>query len=395
MPVTGSGDTKEQRIALTQRWRPVIALAFLVLLLIAMVWILNGKLDPGWDFRINLWTPASLLVRGQSPYDVSILHENVLAVWLPMVIGALFPVGWLDIEIASNLWFVTSLMALMGTVILATGHKRPTLYKLLLTTLSVALFPSTIAHFRIGQFTILATFIFLIVAIYKQKLSLLVITLLLAFSLAKPQLGTLIVSGMLVVIYLQNGQRQAIKFIGLLLVWAVALTFPLFIGYSGWLTDFWQSMANLPKNWYQPSLFTLLPHWTGGIGYFLWGILALAIFGLNGLLWNRLKPADAIFWSLALTPLVTPYIWSWDFVMILPLFAKATFYCRRKRGFFLLGGGYVLTWYLMYQINTSGDFSNHLFWWVPWFLFGVIVAARSLEVERQNIFESLLAFDVD
>lgn len=395
MPGAVSGDADNRGNTLNQRWRSLMVAAFLVFFTIAMVWILNGKLGPGWDFRFNLWTPASLLISGQSPYDVAVIQEGVLAVWMPVVIGALFPIGWLNIEIASNLWFVVNLIALLGTVILATGRKRPALYVLLITSLIVSIFPSSIVHFRIGQFTILTTFIFLTVVIYRQKLGLVLVALLVAFALAKPQLTTLVIPGILISINRQEGQEQVVKFVALLIVSAIVLTLPLFFGFPGWMSDFWHSMSSIPRNWCQPSLFSLLPQWVGTSGYILWGILALALFGLNLFLWIKLKPSDAIIWSLALTPLATPYIWSWDFVMILPLFARTTFYCRRKIGFLLLGSGYALTWYLTYRINISEDQCNHYFWWVPWLLFFVSVVTRFIQMRQRTIFESIFAFDGD
>ncbi len=88
-----------------------------------MVWSLRSRPISGWDFRINLWEPASWLLSGQSPYGLDAVQNGIISVWMPMIIGALFPLGLLSRETASNIWFVMSLMALLGSVILATGSK--------------------------------------------------------------------------------------------------------------------------------------------------------------------------------------------------------------------------------------------------------------------------------
>ena len=108
-------------------------------------------------------------------------------------------------------------------------------------------------------------------------------------------------------------------------------------------------------------------------------------------MWLRIDPHEAIFWSLALTPLVTPYVWSWDFVMMLPLFAKTVMAVGNKLALILLGLGYLLCWYLMFRINSSDNFSNHLFWWVPWLLLATIIGARLIASDRKNFVDSLLA----
>jgi hypothetical protein len=332
-----------------------------------------------------------LLISGQSPYGLEPLYDGVIAVWMPTIIGALFPLGFFSRETASNIWFVTNLMALLGSVMLASGAKKPAAILLAISAVIVAVFPSSIAHLRIGQFTILATFIYLVVVLFKDRLGLVISALLVVLALAKPQLGILAVPGIFIMTYRQGGWRDTAKFAGVLIFWIFLLTIPLFVGFPGWLTDFWSSMRQNPSNWLQPSLYTLLPIWLGTIGYLFWGVLVLSLVGLNIWMWLRIDPQEAIFWSLALTPLVTPYVWSWDFVMVLPLFAKTMMAVSSKLALILLGLGYLLCWFLMFRINSSDNFSNYLFWWVPWLLLATIIGARMIASDRKNFVASLLA----
>jgi len=355
-----------------------------------MVWFLRSRPISGWDFRINLWEPASWLLSGQSPYGLDAVQDGIISVWMPTVIGALFPLGLLSRETASNIWFVINLMALLGSVMLATGDKKPALILLAISAIFVAVFPSTITHLRIGQITILATFIYIVVVLFKDRLGLVISALLVVLALAKPQLGILAVPGIFFMTYRQGGWRDAAKFAGALIFWIFLLSIPLFIGFPGWLADFYLSMRQIPNNWLQPGLFTLLPLWIGSIGYLIWGVLALSLLGLNIWIWLRIDPEEAIFWSLALTPLVTPYVWSWDFVMILPLFAKTIMSVGNKLALILLGLGYLLCWFLMFWINSSDNFSNHLFWWVPWLLLATIAGARLIASDRKKFVDSFL-----
>jgi len=373
-----------------RHWRTLFGITLIILTSAVMVWSLRSRPISGWDFRINLWEPTSWLVSGQSPYGLDAAQDGIISVWMPMIIGALFPLGLLSRETASNIWFVMSLMALLGSVILATGSKKPAVILLAISAVMVAVFPSTIAHLRIGQITILATFIYIVVVLYMDRLGLMICALLVVLALTKPQLGILAVPGILFMTYRQGGWRNSAKFAGLLILWSLLLTIPLFVGFPGWLTDFWSSMGQIPNDWLQPGLFTLFPLWLGSIGYLFWLVLVLLLVGLNIWIWLRIDPQEAIFWSLALTPLVTPYVWSWDFVMILPLFAKTMMSVGHKLSLILLGLGYLICWFLMFRINSSDNFSNQLFWWVPWLLMLTIAGARLIASDRRRFADSFL-----
>jgi hypothetical protein len=64
--------------------------------------------QPRKDFYNELWGPAHLLVRGESPYDTSSLNADLPAVWPPMAIGVFAPLGWLSEKTASRLAFTCS-----------------------------------------------------------------------------------------------------------------------------------------------------------------------------------------------------------------------------------------------------------------------------------------------
>jgi hypothetical protein len=81
-------------------------------------------------------------------------------------------------------------------------------------------------------------------------------------------------------------------------------------------------------------------------------------------LWKNNTPQIAALWTLAITVLVTPYVWSWDFVLILPLLVYVLSRVNWN-GWFLLLVGYVLIWGGIAVIQLSDNFHNSRFWWVP------------------------------
>lgn len=343
--------------------------------LIGLLAWLNKHPIVGWDFRHNLWAPASLLVNGQSPYNVKALLDTGLAMWMPMAIGALFPLGWLSVKHAGSIWFLCNLLALIFIIRLATRAKKIPLFLLFIVALAVALFPSTIRHLRLGQITLIICLSYLVAVVLLDKSRILLASLLIAFSLAKPQLSILVLPGILISYQREKGTRATIVFIALIIVCSVILTTPLFLGFPSWITDFVASVRQNPE-YLQPSLFSLLPYWIGNVGYVIWGLMALVVVGLNIWLWLNKRRQDAIYWSLAMTPLVTPYLWSWDFVMVLPLLIKSAFTFKEwwKLGMLISACG--LCWLINLHISFRTDISNHRFWPVPWIIFMSIGAVH-------------------
>jgi hypothetical protein len=84
-------------------------------------------------------------------------------------------------------------------------------------------------------------------------------------------------------------------------------------------------------------------------------------------LWLTRDVEEAIVWSLALTPLVTPYVWSWDFVMVLPLFAVTAMRSRNKLQLAILVFGYLVCWLIAWRILESNP-NNVRYWWIPWYM---------------------------
>jgi hypothetical protein len=349
---------------------------------VAVVWLVATSQIDGWDFRNNLWAPSYLLLQGESPYDLSNLYELGNPVWLPMAIGAFFPLGVLPLSQAAMVWRLASLGVIVGIVWIVSEQQRPSLLPFALGLLAMALYPRTIAHLQLGQFSLLAVLLYLLSLKLVQQRRIGWAALPVALALAKPQLGILAVMGLIILVYRRDKMRGLGRFFLAVGGWCLLLVLPLVLLYPGWLPDFLLALGRNPA-WLQPSLFSVLPNWLGWWGWLIWGVLLLVMVGINGRIWWRRPGLVAMCWSLALTPLVSPYIWSWDFVLLLPLFVWGIFHWRRRATRGLLLVIYLVNWALMLWIILGTDGSDHRFWWGSWLLVAVMVAAWRWEQEHR------------
>lgn len=73
-------------------------------------------------------------------------------------------------------------------------------------------------------------------------------------------------------------------------------------------------------------------------------------------------------WTLGITTIVTPYVWSWDFVLLLPIWMYAFIQADWKRKALLLAF-YAAAWFGTALIQSRTGSNNQEFWWVPiWFI---------------------------
>lgn len=343
-----------------------------------VIWLVVTAQASTWDFRYNLWAPTHLLLRGKSPYDLRPLYEAGNAVWLPMVIGAFLPLGALPLPQASMLWLLANIGAAVGTVWIVAEAKRPSPLVLALALTAIGLYPRTLAHMRLGQFSLLAVLLYLVSALLLQRRRWGWAALAAAVALAKPQLGVLALLGLMVSAYRRQQWRGVFRFGTAVALWCVALTLPLFLLHPAWIPDFLQALRQNP-DWVQPSLFSMLPLWFGPAGLIGWGLLFLLALILNVWLWWKRPFLEAMCWSLALTPLVSPYIWSWDFVLLLPLFVRGLFHFRRPAARLLLIGGYLFNWWALVRVTLTSDGSEQFFWWGSWLLIWVVLLGMWVE----------------
>lgn len=378
----------KERVAavfLSTRFHLAILACFILVLLVFFV--TSFPYPAGWDFRNSLWAPAFLLTQGQSPYNISVLYEVGIAVWMPTAIGAFWPIGFLPLQQASNLWWIISLISLIAVVWLSSGRKRPPKLLFAITLFLAFVFPPTISHFSLGQITIFTCLIFMVISIYERKFHPFILAFLIALTLAKPQLTIFILPGYFFAYLRENGFPRTLMLV-FYSVLAVGITsLPLFFYYPQWIADFIRNQMVNPA-WAHPSSLFILQATFNEIGRALWWLLLLVGSGVNLWLWARLPKREAAIWSLALTTLITPYVWSWDFVLLVPLFTSYLYRKMPRPSTWLLYFGFISCWGVIAYLKLAGLTSDELNWWVPWYLIGIvmisIILASSFAKSRTN-----------
>ncbi len=353
-----------------QNFERAASLFLLAFIFFLVLYLFRGLVLPRKDFYNELWAPAYLLVRGESPYNTAPLHTNLPAAWLPMVIGFFFPLGWLAETPAVYLWYALTIFQIAALVFII--QRKPTLANTLAAAALCFFYPMLLNHINLGQFSVTAMTCWILAVSLSQNKSTpfyeWMSAFLLALALSKPHLGLPAMLGFSYFHYAARGGLRA-----MLLLWlrtgtaALVLTLPLFIAYPNFIPDMFAAMRSNPV-WSYPSLFVLYQRFIPALQYPLWVLTVLSALALNFYLWKKLPPLPALYWSLALVPLVSHYVGSWDFVLLLPLLLHAYLNADWKQKIFLWLA-YIIAWALMARVQMLVPSYNHYFWWVPlWFM---------------------------
>lgn len=344
----------------------VVILGLFVLVMSSVFW---NILPPRKDLYNELWGPASLLVDGKSPYDTSSLNPELPAAWLPMSIGFFFPIGWMSEESAPLFWLTLNLVEI-GALVFIAQRKYDPAHLSILTAILAFTFPPVIHHLLLGQFAITMTLCVVLAILLIVRGDHWAGAFLLALGLSKPHLMTVTMLGLSVLYFQSGGTRSMLKFWGRVLTAAFVLCIPLFIGYPNWIPDAVASMTSNPP-WTYPTLLETFVGHLGNFGYLPWGLIVVGTIFAALNLWKRYEPSIAAFWSLGLALLTTPYLGSWDFVVLLPLivftFMQSNGF-RKAALFFLLA----LSWGAMAYQQVQENFHNYFFWWVPVWTLGIV-----------------------
>lgn len=318
------------------------------------------------DFEINLWRPTHLLLNGLSPYRTELFFDGLRPIWFPQIIGLFLPLGALPVQIASNIWFLINLVALAAMLLIIARKAGVSPLFFAASAIVIALFPSTVTHFRLGQISLLVCTIFTILAFYHDKMKPGLIGFLLAVSLVKPQLTVMFLPVFMVVLWRKNGAIVVIKTILWTVLWFFLLITPLFIFYADWSSDFLINLIENPS-WAYPTLYALtrevftkklLPIIVSGF-YLLFGI------GFMVAKAKKMSEKEAMLWSLALTPVFSPVVWSWDFVFMYPLTVYLAYDHKFRVSKNIISIGFVICLVLYITMVQRGYYYDEYSMWVP------------------------------
>ena len=203
----------------------------------------------------------------------------------------------------------------------------------------------------------------------------------LVLGLTKPQLAILIYPGLFIHVWRTRGFRQAAWLVGSTGITAALLLIPLFLYYPAWLGDFlFITFDNLGKGWGLPTLFVQLPVYLGAAGYGVWAMVFLTALVTSLWLWSRENPKVALVASLAMTPMITPYASSWDFLLLLPAFFWLLIHLRSKAARAALLLGMLFVFAAQIAARWHQDISDGSQWWIPPGL--ILIYLISLAIEN-------------
>lgn len=345
-----------------------------------------------WDFCNNLWAPAYLIRHGMSAYNINLIFNDSNSIWFPQVIGLFFFLGFLPQYPATNIWLIFNivlLLILLGYLLRQCDNEKIKPLYFILLIVCVFLFPPTLRHLILGQVDILLIMALISGTYSIEKRYLVWGGFLFALALVKPQ--HCIVALPVIFMYLlfiKRAPQDSLKLFLTICFFIILQTAPLWFSGSTWVIDF---LSNLQKNpnWAQPNIFSILHNRLGAIGLVIWLIVYTAIIVINFQIWSKNTPEKAILWSLASTAIISPYLWSWDFVLLLPLFIDTAIRLSNSLSKLTLFTFYAICFYGAIFALQDGTASDEVLWWFPIVLtIGItisIVVDKIMRKERVSI----------
>lgn len=211
-----------------------------------------------------------------------------------------------------------------------------------------------------------------------------------ALALVKPQHCIVVLPSVFIyLLFAKRALRDGLKVFITTCLFVILQTAPLWFSGPIWVNDF---LSNLQKNpdWAQPSIFSILHNSLGAIGFAFWFIIYATIIALNFQIWSKHKPEKAVLWSLASTAIISPYLWSWDFVLLLPLFIDTLIRLSNTLSKLILLTFYIICFFGSIFALQSGTASDEVLWWFPLVLItGVTISIVVDKILRKKQFAVL------
>ena len=350
----------------------------IIILFVSVALMLPNNMFDFWDFRTNLWGTAHLLVNFHNPYFIKQLYPDATAVWFPMFLGLLFPLGWLSLDLASRIWFTFTLFSTGFLFFLVFKSAKIAPLKLGTVLLAIFFFPPVIENISSGQISIQIVLCLFLASICLEADAYVWTGFFCALALTKPQLCLLLLPGLFLATFRNKGKSGLLKLSAAFAGWFCLLLVPLFAGFPGWVPQF---ISNLEGNtgWAVPSLFYFFSQlWGTSLGIIAWASMALIVFIVNIWIWLKFPPRKAVVWSMAITCLVPPYTWSWDFVLLLPCLLYLLNKYQGGVRFYLLLTGFVTGSLLIWHARWGTQISDQVFVWVPIYFITIYLLVENI-----------------
>jgi len=356
------------------------------------LWLMYTIEFVSWDFRNNLWAPAYLIGHGESAYNINIMFDNSNSIWFPQVIGLFFLLGFLPQYLATNIWLIlniTLLLSLIWYLFQRVDQVKPKPVLFGVLAIAVFLFPPTIRHLILGQVGILLM-VAIIAGVYAiEKHQIVLAGFLFALALVKPQHCIVVLPSVGMYLLFHKRLQDALKLFLTICFFVAILTVPLWLSSSNWFMDFLLNLQRNP-NWEQPNIFSLLHNKFGLLGFIFWLPLYTIILMLSLQAWSKYEPQKAVLWSLALTTIVSPYLWSWDFVFLLPLFVNTAIELSNFLSRLTLSIFYIVCFIFSLIALQGVAATDKVLWWFPITL--IIGVAASIKIDLPWRTNNILLF---
>jgi len=365
----------------------VLLIAGLITLIVILTALLREVQQDAWDLRMNLWAPARLLLSRRDPYDLDNLaalsEEEAFtlygSVWFPTAIGLLLPLGALPFPVVANLWLVTNIGLLCACIAICLRGRSISWAHWAILGLAILFFPPLIAHLGMGQASILVLFSLLFSTQLIEQQRPFLAGLIFSLSLVKPHLILLVMPALAFhLVTRDKWQKPLAGFIAGLVI----QTAPLFFTFPSWLLSYFRSLAEAPQ-WMYPSILTIARIWLGheGLAWGSWLLVFVFALIITIRLWKDETPAVAMVWTLAVTLIASPFVWSWDQILLLPLIVSlAISLTGREALLWWTGYAAIIMGFIYLRLATSNV--DYLYFWVPWVMVGLAVGILRLNDAR-------------
>jgi len=370
------------------RFSQTLAKSIILVIFVAfIIWFVpNSRIPISYDFEHNLWNPSYLLINHLNPYDIEGYFSGLNPLWFPMSIGLFFPLGYLPLQWASNVWMLVNIIVLTLIVVLSVKPSQERKWLRPASLFSLVLFPATIAHFQFGQISLIICLDLLLISKYRLIFSPVFIGLLIALSLTKPQLVVIFLPVYLICYYVEQGLKKFSRILLFTCLWTAVLCLPLLMVSPSWVP---QLVSNLKENplWLYPTLYTYLALILG-LNKIIYIVAALYLaigMGTSIILLFKIDRYDALLWSMSLTPLFSPVLFTSDFVLMFPLLLSLiSLNTKSRTSDLIVLIGYWLCTVTFFVTIILGWNSFHKDVWVPIFFNIVLVAGYLSRLEKSN-----------
>jgi Glycosyltransferase family 87 len=331
----------------------------LVLLLSLTSYALAVRIVNSIDYHNNdfftFWLAGHMVMHGGNPYS-SVQwvagHHEFDVTWIPnqayvypLPLSLLFaPLGWLSLYQAYIVWVALSIMMILAVLMLLLRTQAGSVRFMIPLIVGILFFRPTILTLVTGQISGWLLLILAITALLWEKGKWNWGSLLLAFLMLKPNLGTPLIILLGSWLLLQK-RYQAILTMA---VMGIILLLVGFLQNPYWVSDYWgigstklsQTFGGSPTVW---GLGALISHNQITTTLVIGSLAGLVI--LFGFFWAiirmhaSLRPMSVLALAVSVTLLVTPYTWTYDqLLLILPLSAVILAMDRRGAPFLLSAG---------------------------------------------------------